>query len=500
MNSNDPWAQAIHESTACLRLQQRQRQSNSNGGNKGLSTIMVPLDAGTVYLEILEDQLVAAKIPDDESWSHPPTCLPANWNRFSDLYARDPVRAYQEVKSSAEASASQYEDEEDDEAGDVPNLYGMSENMDCRRLHIRILTSQSEIFACKAGIFAARDCKDFKEGAAQLQLALHKIHQALKVADSRISKWWTFMESARISDATSRTREKDALVEDANVVEVAIQNMTQRREKMLGLCHQEQNWLLRKLEPQWESRDEVKQRIGEERWKNNPRPKMDYAAQRREFEQRLRVVRQAMEALEALDATATTALHRANKMQYQLQHNMRPEPNTSSSDEAGTSRSTDEDIAQRRHNGHRPSAEWLSRRVDIRQYPDPTSFGWTFTGSWEAAEFFERSVVQNDREYLVKLDWFFTTATVKTSLDHPSQGKTQLFGKQVAPDEYTNILRNPRVHTGNRYQQRPKGGGRGGGRGGRDRGGRGQGGRGSRSNARSQTSTALRPSQVSPEQ
>jgi hypothetical protein len=289
------------------------------------------------------------------------------------------------------------------------------------------------------------------------------------------------MESLQPTDI-ARTREKDALVEDANIVEVAIHNMTQRSEKLLGLCHHEQNWLLRKLEPQWEARDEVKQRIGEDRWTNNPNPKGTYAEQRREYENRLRVVREAMEALQALDAA--TALERASKIQRQLQQGVRPQEDNTA--EHGTEPGLDEEtLASHRYNGLRPTPEWQSRRVNIQQYPDPTNFGWTFTGSWQAVEFFEKTVVEDSTEYLVKLDWYFTTATIKTSLDHPTQGKTQLFGKQVSPRDYDKILKNPRVHTGNRYQKRRPGG-----RGQRGRNGRGNGGR---NGPRQPTNTSRNP-------
>jgi len=39
-------------------------------------------------------------------------------------------------------------------------------------------------------------------------------------------------------------------------------------------------------------------------------------------------------------------------------------------------------------------------------------------------------------------------------MDHPSQGKTQLFAAQVDPATYRAILEHPRVHTGDRYHTR----------------------------------------------
>jgi hypothetical protein len=95
------------------------------------------------------------------------------------------------------------------------------------------------------------------------------------------------------------------------------------------------------------------------------------------------------------------------------------------------------------------------RRVSLEDYPDPTDFNWIFTGSSEAScvEFFEMTT---DDGVLVKLDFYYTTGTVKTSLVHPTQGPTQLFGRgsAVSPQLYRDILAYPRVHTNVRYQTR----------------------------------------------
>ena len=111
--------------------------------------------------------------------------------------------------------------------------------------------------------------------------------------------------------------------------------------------------------------------------------------------------------------------------------------------------------AERRYNGVRPLPEYWQKRVSEDDYPDPETLGWTFTGSWKEVQFFEQ-VFPADNMGKVKLDWYFTTATVKTSLDHPIQGKTQLFAKSCHPTEYLEVLLNPRTHTGNRYHRKPR--------------------------------------------
>ncbi len=104
----------------------------------------------------------------------------------------------------------------------------------------------------------------------------------------------------------------------------------------------------------------------------------------------------------------------------------------------------------KRYNGIRPN--YHDKRVEISQYPDPTSCGWTFTGSVEEScvEFFER----RENMGVMKLDFYYTTATVKTVLDHPTTGMNQLFRNTVSPEEYIKILQNPRIHTGRGYRRR----------------------------------------------
>ncbi|KAL7505487.1 hypothetical protein ACHAXN_004280 [Cyclotella atomus] len=79
-----------------------------------------------------------------------------------------------------------------------------------------------------------------------------------------------------------------------------------------------------------------------------------------------------------------------------------------------------------RYNGRRPN--YRGQRVSTSDYPDATAYGWEFTGSCEGgrAEFFEMDFATHG---VVKLDFYYTTGTVKTVLDHPRQGVTQLFAK-----------------------------------------------------------------------
>ena len=50
-----------------------------------------------------------------------------------------------------------------------------------------------------------------------------------------------------------------------------------------------------------------------------------------------------------------------------------------------------------------------------------------------------------------RINVYYTTKTIGTALDHPTQGRTQLFRRNCTRDELIEILKNPRVHTGHGY-------------------------------------------------
>jgi hypothetical protein len=104
-----------------------------------------------------------------------------------------------------------------------------------------------------------------------------------------------------------------------------------------------------------------------------------------------------------------------------------------------------------RYNQIRPDYE--GQRISEQLFPDPSSFGWRFTGSQQASrvEFFEKTLNIG----LVKLDFYYTTGTVKTTLYHPSSGKNQLFRGGLTPELYAQVLNNPRAHTNHGYRRRP---------------------------------------------
>ncbi|GFH52418.1 hypothetical protein CTEN210_08894 [Chaetoceros tenuissimus] len=65
----------------------------------------------------------------------------------------------------------------------------------------------------------------------------------------------------------------------------------------------------------------------------------------------------------------------------------------------------------------------------------------------------ETSRVISFRSSNTRYNVYYTTGTISTSLDHPRQGKTQLFRRNVDMNLLRQIFLNPRIHTDLGYQQ-----------------------------------------------
>jgi len=412
----EPWCRAIHECTACLREQ------NADDA-----------DICLTYLNILEERLtlsIGAEDDDDEAWNCVPEALPPDWGLFQKNFGENQF-------TSTLLSVGVCVDRSD------RRFPGINIHLNARRLLARILTSQSEVFAMKAS-YMAKTQNDWTLAIISYQNSVLKIHRGLDVTDTAISRWWNRMEQEQVEPHGGPERnERDLLELDASIIVVALQSITDRRNKLMLAAKREETKLMRDLQPQWETRDEVKQRVGKERWNNNPRPKHDYARLRKESEDRLRTIKKAINALEELDPNE--ALQKANLLQEQLAEGIRGV--------AVGQQQNDHGNMERRYNFLRPSPTWIEQRVSIKEYPDPEDFGWTSRAAGKPQSFFEK---MNGENKLIKLDWYFTTATVKTSLDHPSKGRTQLFAKKCDPLLYARVLTNPRTHTGKRYHHRSR--------------------------------------------
>lgn len=54
----------------------------------------------------------------------------------------------------------------------------------------------------------------------------------------------------------------------------------------------------------------------------------------------------------------------------------------------------------------------------------------------------------------MRINVYATKMTVATCLNHPTQGRTQLYRKNVTPQELNKIFKNPRVHTNKGYKRK----------------------------------------------
>ena len=387
------WLCVIEQSTAILR-------PVGHGGAERVSISV--LDNVTNYLEILEG--VLNKL--EAYWDKPPLKMPPKFRQNG---------MAMEIPPAPQSSARV---------------------LSIRRIQIRVVTAQSEVHAQKASQYRfTKPVPEWSLGSQTYAQSLERIHMALRLADSECARLLiqqeeeeetgTADESAGYSHQQQRHRQRlsgNEMVEDAQIVEVAVRYLTDERDKYRKAAESQAARLRRKLAPQWTSRDEVRARIGDDRWRNNPAPKNDYSKMRREDERQLKDIERALDQLNAMEVPGSVGDRYKNQKSPQSQ----------------------------RYNGQRPTD--LSRRVPIELYPDPTLWGWIFTGSWNNyVEFFEKDGV--------KLDWYFTTGTVKTSMDHPQKGKTQLFGAKVKPEVYGEVMFDPRAHTNVRYhkkENRPK--------------------------------------------
>ena len=383
------------------------------------------LDASLVSFTDMENMLLSL----ENQWDNPPTVPPPPNRVAGSNVAREPVHVQisiaQPTLGGNRFASIQYDDDssdddeqEVDDGGDVPILNHAplpprEDGMSMRRLMIRIVTNQSDIFARKGNHCSINPPK-WVHGADCYQISLYRIQKALALADSEIS----------------RLLEKDArhcseLEEDADIVDVALGHLTKECFAFKRAGENQKQRLLVNLNPQWQSRDTVKSAWGE-KWTNNPRPHNRQADMRKQDELQLREIEAALLKMSAMDTEK--AQQEVDRLKSRVQ--VRGKRKTKKS-------------RPHRYNGIRPSQDG---RVSIELYPDPVEFGWTFTGSHEFVEFFEREEI--------KLDWYFTTATIKTSMDHPKRGRTQMFGSRVTPEMYIEILLNPRAHTDVRYRTR----------------------------------------------
>ncbi len=67
---------------------------------------------------------------------------------------------------------------------------------------------------------------------------------------------------------------------------------------------------------------------------------------------------------------------------------------------------------------------------------------------------FMLSFVKRKDKSTMRINVYYSKMTVATCIDHPKQGKTQLFRRNVTIEELEKIFENPRHHTGKGYHKK----------------------------------------------
>ena len=265
---------------------------------------------------------------------------------------------------------------------------------------------------------------------------------------------------------SQRSIQLSALTQDAEIVAVAIHQLVSYKERLEHDISRERSRLQNRLRPQWKTRDQVKQRLGTNYWYNNPAPKHDHSALREEDEAALRQLDDILNQMQLLQIDALS------QSAYNLQQRLEGvDDNLQQPTGMAMSQLLQEHEQQQlqRHNGLRPGTTSRTR-VSREDFPDPNILnnGWAFTGSEEnlEVEYYEFELTSealggtvsllenNGRATVVQLDWFYTKATVKTTLYVPSrQGHAGrvvpliVDGTRVTPSLYRSIIENPCTKT-----------------------------------------------------
>jgi hypothetical protein len=114
-----------------------------------------------------------------------------------------------------------------------------------------------------------------------------------------------------------------------------------------------------------------------------------------------------------------------------------------------------------RYNGRRPTYRGTGR-VNYDDYPDPTVFQWSFTGSncdeddtLPPVEYFEKDF--GKEVGVIRLDFYYTIGTVQTTIVDAIRGTIrELFTKSIhkmSKQSYRKILKDPRSYNNERYKK-----------------------------------------------
>lgn len=211
------------------------------------------LNRSKMYLE----QAFVILTEHQDSWNEPPMAL------YPPEFPYDPADYFEDVRAG------------------VPMVN--------RRLLIRLVTLQSEVWACEATQCRFHAPPKWLEGAELYENSLERLNFAMHLADSEYARLVQENENAQ-----------SVMSEDASIVQVANGSLIQQRDKYRRAAATAARKIRNKLEPLWQLRDEIKNKMGD-RWFNNPAAKRDHWQMREADELALKEIEAAIERLDALD-------------------------------------------------------------------------------------------------------------------------------------------------------------------------------------------------------
>lgn len=95
----------------------------------------------------------------------------------------------------------------------------------------------------------------------------------------------------------------------------------------------------------------------------------------------------------------------------------------------------------------------MRKEDKIRLHKSALANGWTFLEYQENIKMVSYvKGARGDKDY-ARINIYYSTMTVGTSLTHPKQGKTQMFRKNVTMDELDKLFAKPRTHTNKGYKK-----------------------------------------------
>ena len=178
--------------------------------------------------------------------------------------------------------------------------------MAMRRILVRILASQADIHAHIAIEHSrARPVARWLDGADAYEVSFNVLTSGQLIIDTQYAK--LLQEQEDMNDAvgisprdTKRIaaleRKKADLADDSEIIAVSLSSFVRNRERYISAANSRIEYLESRLYQNQQSREEVRQAMGE-RWVNNPNAKGDYAERKRRMEDELRQAQQGVERI-----------------------------------------------------------------------------------------------------------------------------------------------------------------------------------------------------------